>query len=136
MTDGIAHEMHQRIHHSLDEKLVDLRFAAAKLYDDLLAVLARKVAHHKSHSFKDLADLDHAHPHDALAQISQLPGNGETRFLQRTPDRGRCHAFQLSQLVFEPCATDHQFADDAHQFVEAVELHAHHSGRRNRRHGL
>src|SRR5690348_14899327 len=73
VTDRVAHEVHQRIHHPLHQKLVDLRFAAAELHDDLLTALTRQIANYKRHTFEDLADLDHAHAHHALAQIAQLP---------------------------------------------------------------
>src|SRR5688572_32964945 len=127
MADSIAHQVHERIHHSLHEKLVDLRFAATELHNDLLTALTRQVANHERHALEDFSDLDHAHAHDALAQISKLPPHGLTCFLKRTPGCGRCHSFQFRQLVFEPCTTDHEFADDSHQFIEPVEIDAHHA---------
>src|ERR1043165_6597966 len=60
MTDSISHEVHERIHHPLTQKLVNLLFAAAVLHDDLLAALTREIANHEGHAFKDLSDLDHA----------------------------------------------------------------------------
>src|SRR5262245_39831822 len=60
MTDSIAHEVHERIHHPLHQKLVDLRFAATELHDDLLATLTRQVANDERHALEDFADLDHA----------------------------------------------------------------------------
>ena len=45
----------------------------------------------------------------------------------------RRHSFQLRQLVLEPRATDHEFADDSHQFIEPVEIDAHDARRSDRR---
>src|SRR5688500_18384013 len=112
--------MHERIHHPFNQKLVDLRFAAAELHDDLLVALARQIADHKSHAFEDLADLDHAHAHDAFAQVSQLAFHAQTCFLERTPNRGRRLSFQIFHLIFEPRTTDHELTNDAHQIVEPV----------------
>ena len=133
MTYGIAHEVHERIHHPLDQKLVDLRFTAAELHDDLLPTLAREVSNHERHAFKAFTNLDHAHTHDALAQVSKLPRHAQTCFLKRTPARGWRHSFQVFQLLLEACSTDHELADDAHQFVESIEIDAHDARRRNRR---
>src|SRR5262249_31544162 len=92
VTDGVADEMQQRIHHPLDEKLIDLGFAAAELDEDLLTALTRQIAYHKRHAFEDFANLDHAHAHDAFAQVSQLASHAQRCFLKRTPRRGRRHS--------------------------------------------
>ncbi len=134
MTDGIAHQVHERIHHPLDQKLIDLRFATAQLHDNLLAALPREVTYDERHAFKDLTDLDHANAHHALAQVSQLPRDAQARFLQRTPDCGRRRSFQVSHLIIEPRTADDEFADNTHQFVEPVEINAHHSRWRHCRH--
>src|SRR5215213_350706 len=133
MTNGIAHEVHEWSQHPLDQKLVDLCFAAAELHDDLFAALPREVANHESHTLKGLADLDHAHPHDALAQIPELSRHAEICFLKRTPRPRRRHSFQVFQLILEPRTTDHEFADDPHQFVEPIEIDADDACRSERR---
>src|SRR4029079_7961784 len=105
------HEVHERIHHPLYQKLVDLRCATAELHDDLLATLARQVSHDERHALEDFTNLDHAHTHDTLAQVSQLSRHAQTCFLKRTPGRRWSHSFQVFQLVLEPCTTDHEFTN-------------------------
>ena len=51
-----------------------------------LAALTRQIANDERHALEDLTDLDHAHAHDTLAQISQLPAHAQTCFLERTPE--------------------------------------------------
>src|SRR5215213_6617613 len=133
MTDRIAHQVHEWIHHPLHQELVDLRFATAELHDDLLTAFTRQVANHERHALKDFTDLDHAHAHDTLAQISQLPSHALACFLERTPERSGCHSFQLRYLILKPRTTVHELPDDAHQFVEPVEIDAHNGRRSDRR---
>src|ERR1044071_3687867 len=136
MTNGIAHEMHQRIHHPLYEKLIDLRLAATELHNYLLAAFTRQITHHERHALEDFADLDHAHAYDTLAQVAQLLSHAQACFLKRTPLCGRRDSFQLHNLIVKTRATDHELADDAHQLIKPLEINPHNACRRDRSHWL
>jgi len=88
------------------------------------------------HAFEGLADGNQTHAHYALAQILQLPADALTRFLQGTPNCSRRHALQFRHLILEAGTADDEFADDAHQFVEPVEIDAHDACRSDRRNRL
>ena len=50
--------------------MIDLRFTAENFQNDALATFAREIPNHELHSLKDLADLHHANPHHAFAEVS------------------------------------------------------------------
>ena len=53
---GVANQMQNRIHHPLDQVLVDFRRLALQEERDLPAGLAREIAHDEGHAPEDLAD--------------------------------------------------------------------------------
>jgi hypothetical protein len=69
VADRVAHEMENRIHHPLDEELVDLGPLPSQLEAHALAGLARQVADHERHAAEDLADRHQPHAHDPSRSV-------------------------------------------------------------------
>ena len=124
VTDRIADEMEHRIHHPLDEELVDLGRLPRKIQLNTFAVVARQIAHDKRHPPEDLADGHQADAHHAFAQIAKVPLDALAVLLQDAPFRGRRETLDAQQRVLEPRTRDDQIADQAHQIVEAGEIDA------------
>ncbi len=83
VADRIADEMENRIHHPLDEELVDLGRLARQIQLNALAVVAGEIAHDERHPPEDLADRHQAHAHDAFAQIAKVALDALAVLLQR-----------------------------------------------------
>ena len=124
MTDRVAHEVQHRIHHSLDEELVDLGALTGELELDALAVVARQIANDERHAAEDLADRHQAHAHDALAQIAKVPFEPGAVVLERAPFLEGHVSLDTPQRVLEPRPGHHHVADQPHQLVEPGQIHA------------
>ena len=85
VADGVAHEVEHRVHHPLDQVLVDFCRLPAQLELDALSVFAREIAHDQRHPPEYFTDGNHAYPHDAFAQHAKLAVAGEGVFLHRSP---------------------------------------------------
>ena len=133
VADRVAHEMEDRIHHPLDQELVDLRALSPQLEPHPLAGLARQIADDERHAAEDLADRDQAHAHDAFAQRAELPVDRDGVLLDRAPLARRDPCLDARQRIGQPGPADHEIADVAHQVVEAREIHADKVRRRHAR---
>ena len=126
MADRIPDEVQDRIHHALDQVLVDLRRLTLQFQRDFLVVFTRQIADHERHAPENFANRHQADPHDAFAQPSQLSIDRLGVFLDGAPFRRRHVPLEARQRVRQAGAADHQVADALHQFVEAREVHADH----------
>ena len=102
VTDRVAHQMQHRIHHSLDQELVDLGALPGELEVYALAVVARQIADDKGHATEDLADRYEAHAHHAFTQIAKVALETSAVVLHRPPFLERHIRFDAPQRVFEP----------------------------------
>ena len=94
VADRVANEMEHRIHHPLDQVLVDLGRLAFELERDLLARFAREVADDERHAPEDLADRDQADAHDPFPQRPQLAIDHHRVVVHRAP-------FSRGHVAFE-----------------------------------
>ena len=89
VADGIANQMEHRIHHPLDEELVDFRRLAGQLQLHALAAVPGEIADDERHAPENLGDRDQPHAHHAFAQVAQLPLDALGVLLQRRATRRR-----------------------------------------------
>ena len=84
VVERVAHEVHERVAERVDHGAVELGVLADELELDLLAELARQIAHEAREAQEDGLDRDHAHLHDdglkgVRAAREVLHGLRETR---------------------------------------------------------
>ena len=130
VADRIADEVQDRIHHPLDQELVDLGVLAGDLEPHLL-VRAGQVAHHERHAAENLPDRHHADPHHAFAQIPQVAIDGQAVFLDGPPLDRRHMPLDAGQRIGKPRPGDDQIADETHQLVEPRQVDADEMRRRS-----
>jgi hypothetical protein len=124
VTNGIPDEMQDRIHHPLDEELVDLRVLTDHLQMNALADIASEVADHERHAAKDLAHRDETNAHDRIAEVAQLTLHQRLVLLQQA-ELARWHvALHPLERVVEPRPGDHEIPGQSHQVVQAREIDA------------
>ena len=133
MADGVTNQMEHRIHHALDQVLVDFSGLALQKQRDLLSGLARQIADHERHPAEDFTDRDQTNPHQGFAQRAQLTVDGQRALLNGAPLNSWHVRFDTRQGVEQPGPADHQIADLAHQLVQAGHVDAHDGRRRGRR---
>ena len=135
VADGVAHEMQERVHHPLDEELVDLRLLPAKSSSISLPLSrarsrttnrmrskisptctsrTRITPSRRSRSWRDIARLVSCNARHSA---------------------GRDRALQMLQALVQPRAAHDQLADQPHQLVEPREVDAHDVGGREHRRG-
>src|SRR5688572_29550986 len=85
MTDGVAYEMQDRIHHALDEILVDLRLLPGQGHVNPPIQLACEIADDERHAPENLTNGNETHADDALTQIAQLAFERDGVFVDRSP---------------------------------------------------
>ena len=124
VADGVADQVQHRVHHPLDQELVDLGALPPQLEVHALAGLAREIADDERHAAEDLADRHEADAHDPFAQRPQLAVDRDGVLLNRAPLGRGDAALDARQRVGQAGAADHQVADVAHQLVEAREVDA------------
>ena len=126
MVEGVAQQVNQRIGQRLDQAAVEVGALAFQHQFDLLAELAREVAHDPREALEQASDRLHAHAHRrALQRIGdaiEFARGGGQRFVAEA--RG-----QAEQAI----AQQHQLAGVVDQQVESRGVHAHRVIRRRGR---
>jgi len=116
VVDGVAHQVHERVADLLDHGLVELGVGAADDELDLLAELARDVAHHAREAVEDLADRRHAQAQRAVAHILDQTQQVGGDLVQRA-------AVGALGLELGGRAGDHQLAHLIDERIEPVGRH-------------
>ena len=120
--------MQHRIHHALDEKLVDLGTLTREIELHPLAAVAGEIADDERHPPEDLANRNQPHAHHAFAKIAQVPLDARAVVLEGTPFLERHVRFNAVQRVLEPGPRHDHVADQSHEVVEPGQVHAHDVG--------
>src|SRR6185295_6064115 len=136
VADGIANQVQDRVHHPLDQQLVDLRMLSADLQFHVLLIFTRQIANNESHALKDFADRHRSDSHHTLAQIAKLPLHSQIGVLERTPLGSRQVAIKPLEVLVQMRSADHHFANHPHQVVYASQIDAHETRWRGRSRGL
>ena len=78
VADGVADQVQERVGQPLDHELVDLGVLAGQVQVDLLAGLPGQVADDEPHPGEHVPDRDEADPHHPLAEVAELPLQGQS----------------------------------------------------------
>jgi len=73
VADRISDKMEKRVHHPLDDNLIDLGILSVNPDLDALVQFAFKPPRDKPHPFEHLTDRHHAHADNAFTQFPELP---------------------------------------------------------------
>src|SRR5688572_32900322 len=85
MADRVTHKVKNRIHHPLDQVLVDFGRLASQIEHYRLPGLSSKVADDERHAPEDLSNRHETDAHDPFAQRSYLAIDRDGAFLDRSP---------------------------------------------------
>ena len=117
VVDRVADEVGQRVLDRLEQGLVELGLAALHLQADGLLQLHAQVADDARQLGPDVVDRLHARLHDALLQLAGdqvQPLGGADQVRVGLP----------GDVLHDLVAGQHQLADEQHQLVEQVDVHA------------
>ena len=117
VVDGVPHQMHQRIGDGFQHRLVEFRVAPLQLHFALLVALLGEISHDARVLSPGIANRLHARAHHAVLQRGGQPVEPLDRLRQFV-------VAAAGGNLHDPVAGQHQFADEIHQIVEMVDLHA------------
>ena len=120
VVDGIAEDVHERVRHGGDDGLVDLDLLAGGFELDRLAQLPRHVADEPGHLLEERTHRHHAQRHSDLLELPRDLVELADGFAQDAASR---QAAQLGRLADHGLGDD-QLADEVHQPVQPVGVHA------------
>jgi hypothetical protein len=124
---AVADEVDERLADLVDDRLVDARRLAFQDQLDLLARLAREVAHQAREALEHVPDGEHPHVHDRLLELLRHAATWCTAASRLARRRAAPPRRQRPGHLLELRAMDDQLADQVQQVVELGELDAHHA---------
>ncbi len=117
--ERVAHHVHQRIGELFDDGAVEFDIVALRFHHDVLAELAREIAHETLHAAEQRSDGHQAHCHRGLLQLRR-----DARKLLDVALQARiAHAGKLGIVAYHRFR-NHHFACHIHQIIELGGVHA------------
>ena len=128
VVDTVADHVDEGLAELVDDGLVDPGLLALEDQLDLLALLARQVAHEAGKALEDVPDGKHPDVHDRLLELAAHPGD-LVHGLEQLAARLVQHESRGQVLgdLLQLGAVDDQLADQVQQVVELGEVHPHHA---------
>src|SRR5690606_37143694 len=120
--DGVADDVHQRIAELLDDELVDLGLLAGDDEADLLAVLARDLAHDARELLEDLPERHHADVEDAVLELEEVTLEAAVDAVQIDGELTHpAHVPEPLGHADHGAPDDRELAHDVHEVVELLD---------------